>query len=71
MSRWLTDREPIFICPRCQRKRLYSQMVEDPNTKVKVCNQGCQDLYDPYRMPQRRTEDISLQYPRPDEDIST
>lgn len=71
MSKWLTDQEPIFICPRCGFKRKYSQQVSDPNTHVIVCDQGCSDLFDPYRLPARQTEKISLQHPRPDEDIST
>jgi len=60
----------IFICPRCRMKRMYVDMVEDPNTKLKVCRFGCADQLDPYRLPPRQTENISIQYPRPDEDIS-
>lgn len=74
MARYLdtTGNTPlsVFICPRCHMKRPYTEMVTDPNTKMKVCSHGCADLIDPYRLPPRRTEDISLQYPRPDEDLT-
>lgn len=60
----------IFICPRCKFKRAYVDMVTDLNTGLKVCRFGCQDEKDPYRLPTRKVENISLRYPRPDEDIS-
>lgn len=59
----------VFICPRCKMKRAYVEMVTDPNTGLKVCNRGCADLKDPYRLPTRKTEDISIRYPRPDEPL--
>lgn len=59
----------IAICGRCKMKRKYSELVEDPNSKLRVCIYGCADELDPYRLPTRKTEDISLQYPRPDEDL--
>lgn len=71
MSKYIGEVGPIFICPRCRMKRPYSKMVEDPNTKLRVCTEGCADLYDPYRLPARQPENISLQYPRPDESVST
>ena len=71
MPKYLTATESIFICPRCGFKRKVSQQVIDPNNKLVVCNQGCSDIYDPYRLPARRTEDITLRYPRPDESVST
>lgn len=60
----------VFVCPRCKMKRAYVDQVRDPNTGLMVCNQGCADLLDPYRLPPRKTEDISLRYPRPDEDLT-
>lgn len=51
-------------------KRAYVDMTKDPNTGLRVCIYGCADLIDPYRLPSRKTENISLMYPRPDEDIS-
>lgn len=58
----------IAICPRCQKKVPYDSLVQDPNNKMWVCKDD-QDLYDPWRLPARRPEDISLQHPRPDEEL--
>lgn len=60
----------IAICPRCNFKYQYTDMRQDPNNKLWVCKDCC-DIYDPWRLPARRAEDISLTHPRPDEDIST
>lgn len=59
----------IAICGRCAKKVYYSSLTQDPNTKVYYCP-DCVDLYDPWRLPARRTEDISLHHPRPDEELS-
>lgn len=57
----------IAICDRCRMKRAYSDMQNDPNFPgLRVCNQGCADQYDPYRLPARQTERIQLRYARPD-----
>lgn len=59
----------ITICPRCQFKFYYDDMVQDPNNKLWVCKDCC-DIYDPWRLPARQAEDISLQRPRPDEELT-
>jgi len=57
----------IFICDRCKMKRPIIEAQPDPNfSGLKVCQQGCADQKDPYRLPARKTERITLQYPRPD-----
>lgn len=57
----------IFICDRCRMKRPMDEAQPDPNFPgLKVCQQGCADEKDPYRLPARKTERINLQYPRPD-----
>jgi len=62
----------IFICDRCKMKRPIIEEMPDPNFPgLRVCQQGCADEKDPYRLPARKTERINLQYPRPDVDIST
>jgi hypothetical protein len=33
---------------------------------VIVCERGCGDQKDPYRLPARKTEKITIRYPRPD-----
>ena len=62
----------IFICDRCKMKRPIIEAMPDPNFPgLKVCNRGCADEKDPYRLPARKTERITLQYPRPDESVAT
>ena len=62
----------IFICDRCKMKRAIVEAMPDPNFPgLKVCQQGCADQKDPYRLPARKTERIALQYPRPDVSVAT
>ena len=35
-----------------------------------MCQRGCADEKDPYRLPARKTERITLQYPRPDVSVA-
>ena len=61
----------IFICDRCKMKRPIIEAMPDPNFPgLKVCQQGCADEKDPYRLPARKTERINLQYPRPDVSVA-
>lgn len=61
----------IFICDRCKMKRAIDEAMPDPNFPgLKVCQQGCADQIDPYRLPARKTEKISLRYPRPDVSVA-
>lgn len=53
-------------------KRAIVEAMPDPNFPgLKVCQQGCADQIDPYRLPARKTERIALQYPRPDVSVAT
>jgi len=62
----------IFICDRCRMKRAIVEAMPDPNFPgLKVCQQGCADQIDPYRLPARQTERIALRYPRPDVSVAT
>lgn len=46
-------------------------MSADPNFPgLRVCNQGCKDQFDPYRLPARKTERINLRFPRPDVSVA-
>lgn len=57
----------IGVCDRCKMKRAYVDLGSDPNFPgLRVCNQGCADQLDPYRLPARKTERINLRFPRPD-----
>lgn len=61
----------IAICDRCKMKRAYSDLRPDGNIPgLKVCGEGCSDQFDPYRLPARQPEKISLRYPRPDADVA-
>jgi hypothetical protein len=61
----------IFICDRCKMKRAIVEAQPDPNFPgLKVCQQGCADDKDPYRLPARKTEKITLQFPRPDVSVA-
>jgi len=62
----------IFICDRCKMKRPIIEAMPYPNFPgLKVCQQGCADEKDPYRLPARKTERITLQFPRPDVSVAT
>lgn len=37
---------------------------------IKVCSDSCSDEFDPYRLPARQSEKISLRFPRPDTDVA-
>lgn len=63
-----TGTAAIAVCPRCKFKVYYDDLRQDPNTKNWYCK-SCIDLYDPWRLPARVPEDITLQHPRPDEDL--
>lgn len=61
----------IAICDRCKMKRPYVVMQADINFPgLRVCNQGCADKKDPYRLPARQTERINLRFPRPDVSVA-
>jgi hypothetical protein len=57
----------IFICDRCKMKRAHSTARSDPNFPgLLVCDEGCADEKDPYRLAARQTEKITIRFPRPD-----
>lgn len=58
----------IAICTRCQKKMYYSDMRRDPNNDNWYCR-DCVDIFDPWRRAARIAEDISVQHPRPDEEL--
>ena len=61
----------IAICDRCKMKRAKSVMRADPNFPgLQVCNEGCADQLDPYRLPARKTEKITIRFPRPDVSVA-
>lgn len=56
----------IGVCDRCSRKFPLEELQADPNFPgLRVCRVD-RDNFDPYRLPARQTEDISVRFPRPD-----
>jgi hypothetical protein len=52
-------------------KRPFVSLGSDPNFPgLRVCDQGCRDQFDPYRLPARKTERINLRFPRPDVSVA-
>jgi hypothetical protein len=61
----------IGICARCSQKFPLDELESDVNyPMLRVCKADS-DWYDPYRLPPRETEDIVLEYPRPDVHLVT
>lgn len=60
----------ICVCNRCHKKMYYSDLRKDPNNNNFYCAECC-DIYDPWRLPARMAEDISLQHPRPDDQLES
>lgn len=61
----------IAVCDRCKMKRFFSVLMPDPNFPgLRVCDEGCRDQFDPYRLPARKTERINLRFPRPDVSVA-
>lgn len=66
----------IGVCDRCKMKRALVDLTEDLDSRgLQVCrglgSNGCQDQLDPYKLPARRSENISLRRPRPDEPLTS
>ena len=56
----------IAICDRCRRKFPIDELMSDPNSPgLRVCRDDVDQL-DPYRLPARQTENITLSFVRPD-----
>ena len=75
MSLYLDTRGKIWntiaICDRCSRKFPLQELFPDPNYPgLRVCKVDIDEL-DPYRLPARQTERITLPFVRPDVDIAT
>lgn len=56
----------IAVCDRCKTKFSIEDLFKDPNSPgLRVCR-DCTDVLDPWRLPPRATENITLDHPRPD-----
>ena len=70
MSIWLDTRGlstlGIGLCDRCSRKMSLTQLMSDPNSPgLRVCREDLDQL-DPYRLPPRQSDQITLPFVRPD-----
>lgn len=72
MSGFATGELTVAICDRCKRKRPYLALGPDGDKPgLRVCQDaGCSDQKDPWRLPPRQPENISIRYPRPDVSIA-
>ena len=73
MPRYLTPhgqgKVAIAVCGRCNLKVPYNALKRDGNTPgLYVCPE-CRDSKDPYKLPARAPENITLHHPRPDEPL--
>jgi len=57
----------IGICARCQVKYPLGDLRPDPNAPgLLCCPDGCLDVLDPWRLPARAAEKLTVDQPRPD-----
>jgi hypothetical protein len=75
MSVWLDTRGRstlgIGLCARCSRKMSLDQLFSDPNSPgLRVCKEDLDEL-DPYRLPPRQPDNITLPFVRPDLPLTT
>ena len=75
MSIWLDTRGRstlgIGLCARCSRKMSLDQLFSDPNSPgLRVCREDLDQL-DPYRLPPRQPDNITLPFVRPDTPLNT
>ena len=61
----------VGVCGRCSKKLPLDQLYSDPNAVgLKVCLKDLDD-FDPYKLPARQPDQISLPFVRPDVSIAT
>jgi len=61
----------IGICARCSQKFPLADLMPDPNSPGLMVCEADLDVLDPYRLPARQTEDITLPFVRPDTPLDT
>lgn len=61
----------IGICGRCSRKFALHELQPDPNYPGLYVCRADRDDFDPYRLPARQPETITLPYVRPDTGVPT
>lgn len=61
----------IGVCGRCGLKFPSVELEPDPNSPGLMVCVDDKDEYDPWRLPPREVENITLEYPRPDVPLQT
>jgi hypothetical protein len=59
----------IAVCDRCKLKVRYDELRPDGNSPGLMVCEPCCDKKDPWKLPARKTEVITLRRPRPDEPL--
>jgi hypothetical protein len=54
------------ICDRCRLRGAGADMVPDGDKPGLFVHRRCADVLDPWKLPPRMTEDVSIPNPRPD-----
>lgn len=60
----------IGICARCSRKMPLAELHPDPNAPGLMVCEADQDVLDPYRLPPRQPDSLTLPFYRPDVSIA-
>jgi hypothetical protein len=62
----------VGICDRCRLKFQLSKLIADPDKPgLRVCRDTCADQRDPWKLPPRRPEDITVRNLRPEEPLES
>jgi hypothetical protein len=74
MSIWLNTRGKstlgVGLCGRCSRKMSLDDLYPDSNDPgLMVCAKD-RDQYDPYRLPARQPDKLTLRFVRPDDPLT-
>jgi hypothetical protein len=56
----------IAVCDRCKMKAKSIDLVSDPNAPGLRVHAHCADEFDPWRLPARSQDKITVEYPRPE-----
>jgi hypothetical protein len=60
----------IGICARCSRKFFLDQLSPDVNAPGLLVCKDDSDVLDPWRLPARAPDEVTLMYARPDEPLT-
>lgn len=70
MGKFLNTRgQPVlspYICARCSIRGAFNEMVEDGDKPGLWVHRDCSDQLDPWKLPPRQSEDVTVPHPRRD-----